>query len=149
MFRWSLCLGLLGSALLWQLGDPGQAHAQRGRGGSRPMMVQPMMTPMARPMMTPMVTPNVSGRFRQTLPAAPAIRSVTPTRTFAPRFSRSFTPRFDSRFGMGGGGMFTARVSNGTFDPRFNNRMLDPRVRLGGGSLFTPTFGGTFDPRFP
>ena len=148
MFRWWLCLGLLCSALLWQVGDPEQAQAQRGRGGARPMMVQPMMARpmmvqpmMARPMMT---TPASPGTFRPAgLPNAPAmsaIRPVTPTRTFDQRvggmFDRRVGDTHDQRIGdrldRHDGDRFDQRL-NGTFDQRFG--AFDPRV------------GGTSDPR--
>ena len=107
MLRRCLFHGLWVAALLWQLGHPGQVHAQHARGGFRPV---------ARPMMTP----GFRGGFRPGLPAAPMSR-------FDPRFRGGmFDPRFDPRFR---GGMFDRRFDRfeDRFDPRFRGGVFDPR----------------------
>jgi hypothetical protein len=95
-----LCVGVWASAVLWQLGAPGQLHAQRFRGG---------FPPPGRPMMSPAFRGAVMPGFR-----------TTPMFRPDPRFRGGmFDPRFDPRFR---GGMFDPR-----FDPRFNRGMMDPR----------------------
>jgi len=110
MLRRLLFHGLWVAALTWQLGHPGEVHAQRGRGGARPA-VRPMMMP-----------PGFRGTFRPGFPGAPMSR-FDPRfrgRMFDRRFDR-FGDRFDPRFR---GGMFDPR-----FDPRFRDGMFDRRFR--------------------
>jgi len=108
MLRRCLFHGLWVAALAWQLGHPGQAQAQHGRGGFRPA---------ARPMM---MTPGFRGTFRSTRPTTPMFR-------FNNRFGgRMFDRRFDNRFR---GGMFDRRFDRfeDRFDNRFRGGVFDPR----------------------
>jgi hypothetical protein len=99
MLRYFWFFGLGISALLWQLGDPGQIHARPFRGGFRPG-VRPMFNPAFR------------GGFM------PGVRPM-PMFRFDPRFQGG---RFDHRFDRFEN-RFENRFPGEMFDPRFP----DPR----------------------
>ena len=101
MFRLCLCLGIGVSALLGVLGDPGQAHAQRARGGFHPGF-RPMTTRGSRAFFS-------GSRFTRGF-------------GFDSRFRGGIFDRdFDRRFR---GGMIDRR-----FDLRFRGRMMGRRFR--------------------
>jgi hypothetical protein len=112
MFRWCLFLGIGFSALIWQLGDPGQVQAQHSRGGGMHQGARPMFNPGFRGTFRPSLRPTSRFGFDQ------RFRGGMVNQRFR---GGMVDPRFRS-------GMFDPRFRGGMFTPRFPGEMFDPRL---------------------